>query len=308
MKRNLKVATGRIEHEIICKDEKIKCIIEKWMRSVGGDFENFVDLLELVGVKTPVKLSDLNEEKCCFKCVTSHKNEYLIFLEFNELYDLFSRIGIRDDAKCRIYSVAKHSFYNNDTLDVTLYCKETEKNGVKLQGIYTFDMCTIHLKIDDTHALIIRIDIHDKVQNKKNILRLRNYEEIDEYLLSLDSHLDIDQVYITLVQLFNFSKDCISVYIRYGETLEEMDSKLFGKIRTEKGKLLEYHILEGKEDYSIRIGGKWNYSSDGITIAGSVNDQHLRISIEDIDFNDVNSKLSEIISKVSEKIDKISEF
>ena len=93
MKRNLKVATGKIEHEVVCEDQKIKYIIEKWTRSVGGDFENFGDILELVGVKTPVKLSDLNEKKCCFKCVTSLKNECLIFLEFKELYDLFSRIG-----------------------------------------------------------------------------------------------------------------------------------------------------------------------------------------------------------------------
>ena len=67
---------------IFCDDTEIqlKQFITDWMENEYWKFENFVDFLKLAGVKTPVKLSELNKKDNSFKCVTNDNKEFRIVL------------------------------------------------------------------------------------------------------------------------------------------------------------------------------------------------------------------------------------
>ena len=56
-----------LDNEIICDTEELKESIVKWIRIKGWQFEHFANLLKLMGVETPVKCSEWNEEIQSFK-------------------------------------------------------------------------------------------------------------------------------------------------------------------------------------------------------------------------------------------------
>ena len=90
---------------IFCDDTEfeLKKLITNWMENEYWEFTNFSDFLNLAGVKTPVKLSELDKKSNSFKCVTNDNKEFRIVLVFNDWVDFCSELRIIDGEKISYY-------------------------------------------------------------------------------------------------------------------------------------------------------------------------------------------------------------
>lgn len=301
--------------EVKCDTPALRQLITEWTRNEYWEFENFADFLELVGVKTPVKLSQLDEEKHSFKCVTELNTEIGIELLIGDHHDFCSRIFITKGEKETCY-VTNTNYNKGETVPkATLLYRKIKKSGKELFSGYSEFSCDHTLKFGDSHMLTIYIDEpkpNKYNQNKSEVLVLRNSENIENYLLGLDESLSVDAVYEKLMEFLNFSNENISncecIGISYTEIIGE-EKHVRAKISKAEGKMQEYAILENKETFHVFKDGNWNYLSDrGIKISYLEETKQYVFSIIGTDEESIITvNPSEIMNHVKEKISKLQQ-
>ena len=126
------VATSEAEtqhsnNEIACDTAELKEVITKWTQNESWEFENFADFIKLVGVKTPVKLSEWDVESHSFKCVTALDEEIRISLFFGNMMER-SEIHITDGGETRNY-FTNTNIGKKRVPRVTLYGRRVKKAG-----------------------------------------------------------------------------------------------------------------------------------------------------------------------------------
>lgn len=304
--------TRHSKNEIACDTAELKELITKWTRNEGWEFENFADFIELVGVKTPVKLSEWDEESKSFKCVTALNTEIRISLFFGDWIDFCSEIRITDGDETKCYITNSNSKKGKSVPKVTLQRRNIKRCGKELNSYYCEYFCHRMLKLDDTHVLKVEIDEPDKYEKKSEIFVLRNCEYIEEYLLGLDNSLVVVEVYEKIMELLNFSSEDISkcgkILISYIETVDK-EERVRGKVFLTEGKMQEYAILENGETFHVFEDGSWRYLSDsGIRIVYLEELKHHSFSITGAEESIVNANPSEIMSRVKEKISELWKF
>lgn len=253
---------------VICDTAELKDLITKWTQNEGWKFGDFATFVELTGVKTPIKLSEWNEEKHSFKCRTALNTEVTLSICFGDWIDFCSELWVTDGEETRRYITNSNHEKGKTIPKVTLQGRTITRNGKELSSYYCEYFCHRTLKLDETYTLKIEIDEPHKFDEKSEIFVLRNCANIEEYLLGLDNSLNVAQVYDKLIELLGFSKEDISnsekVLITYVETVDE-EERTRSKILINKGKMQEYAIIEDGETFHVFKNGNWEYwSNNGI--------------------------------------------
>lgn len=303
--------TNYTKHKVACDTAELKELITKWTQNEGWKFENFADFIELVGVKTPVKLSELNKETNTFKCFTALNTEAMVSLRFGDGWEYCSEIYVTEGDEIRRYITNYNSEKGKSVPSVTLQGRVVKRNGKELSSFYSEYFCHRILKIDDIHTLDIEIYEPGKSNEKSDIFVLRNCGDVENYLLGLDNLLVVPQVYDTLMKLLNFSEEDISnsekILISYEES-NDKEKRVLSKIFLTKGNMQEYAILENGETFHVFRDGSWRYSSGGIRIFYLEKKKHHVFSITGTEENITKANPSEIMSRVKKKISELWKF
>lgn len=253
---------------IICDTAELKNLITKWTQNEGWKFGDFATFVELTGVKTPIKLSEWDEENHSFKCITALNTEVTMSIRFGDWIDFCSELWVTEGEETRRYQTNGNYEKGKTIPKVTLLGRTITRNGKELSSYYCKYFCHRILKLDETHTLKIEIDEPCKYDEKSEIFVLRNCANIEEYLLGLDNSLNVAQVYDKLIELLGFSKEDIlnseKILITYLETVYK-EERTRSKILINKGKMQEYAIIENGETFHVFKDGNWEYLSNNGT-------------------------------------------
>lgn len=301
-----------LKNEITCDTTELKKLITEWSQNEGWEFEDFVNFLELVDVKTPAKLSELDRKNNSFKCVTALDEEIHISLLFGDWFDNCSEIHVTDEKETRVYTTNSKIEGENSVPLVSLQGRNIKRSGKELISYYCEYFCHRTLKLDSTHLLKIEIAEPYKYTEKSEIFVLRNCEDIEEYLLGLEGSLVVADVYEKIMGFLNFSSkdisECESILISYIETVEK-EEHVLGKIMLSKGKMQEYAIFENGETFHVFKSGNWRYLSiSGISIIYHEDLKRYDLSIKGSKDTITTANPREIMNRIEEKFSKLWEF
>lgn len=297
---------------VVCDTAELKNLITKWTQNEGWKFGDFVTFVELTGVKTPIKLSEWDEEKHSFKCITALNTEVTMSIRFGDRIDFCSELWVTDGEETRRYITNRNCEKGKTIPKVTLKGRTITRDGKELSSYYCEYSCHRTLKLDETHTLKIEIDEPCNYDEKSEIFVLRNCANIEEYLLGLDNSLNIAQVYEKLIGLLSFSKEDISnsekILITYVE-IGDKEEKTRSKILINKGKMQEYEVIEDGETFHVLKNGEWKYlSDDGIWMVYLAEKKHYVFSITGSENQIMTTSPAEILSRVKLKISELWKF
>lgn len=304
-------STDKSKHQVTCDTSTIRDLITEWINNEGWRFENFADFVNLIGLQTPVKLSNLDQENHSFQCCDALNKEVLLSLKFGDFLDYSPEIRITSGEETKIYVPNTH-FSGEETIPaVTLEGRIITRDGKKLISYYSQYFCQRTLYLDATHILTVEIDEPDKCNEKSKILVLRNCADVENYLLGLNGPIVSSQVYDTVMQLLGFSEDDITksrkILISYVEKVDYKEIVL-SKIFITDGKMQEYAVLDDGEVFHLFSDGCWDFHSECISIHYSQKNKQYIFSITGLEENIANTKINEVILRVNKKISELWKF
>lgn len=309
--KEIDVGTQNLNNRITCDTDELRDVITDWTKNEGWEFENFADFLELIGVKTPVNLSEYDKKNHSFKCITALNTENHISLYFGDCFNYYSEIRITEGEETRHY-ITNTNFKSRNTIpEVSLQSRKIKRNGKILESDYCY-FCDRTLIIDATHVLKVEIDEPNKHDEKSEIFVLRNCTDIEEYLIGLDNSLIVADVYKKVMELLCFSDEdisrCDKISFSYVETIDK-EPRVRSKILLIKGELQEYAILEKGETYHVFKNGSWKYLSDsGISIIHLEDLKPNVFSITGSEESIITVNPYEILKRVKAKISELQKF
>lgn len=305
-------ASAKAKNEMLCDTLELKELITKWTQNGGWKFEDFATFVELIGVKTPIKLSNWNEKKYSFKCVTALNTEVTIHIRFGDWIEFCPELWVTEGEETRRYITNSNSEQGKTVPKVTLQGRTITRNGKELNSYYCTYFCHRTLKLDDTHILKVEINEPNGGSfNNPDAVVLKNCQQIEEYLLSLDNSLVVSQVYDRVMELLGFSNEDISnsekILFSYIETVEE-EERIRSGISLVKGEVQEYAVLEDGETFHVSKDGSWKYLSNNTSIVYLKKQNHYVFSITGDDSSIINANPAETMLHVKEKISKLMDF
>lgn len=237
-KKNKNIQGGTIQSKRLITDSpKLDVLISEWMQNEGWEFENFADFLELIGLKTPVTLKNLDVKNNSFECVTSYSITYNIKLRFGDGFDWCSEIYLTKGPQELCYSINSNIDNGQSVPRVTLERRNITGTDRKLLCYYSEYFCHRVLAFANDLILKIEIDEPKKHTDKSEIIVLRNMDAVETYLMTLENPIDVQQVYETLVNLLELSEEelnhCEKILISYYQVVNSYES--FGRIELKNG-------------------------------------------------------------------------
>lgn len=304
-----KLETQDLNSKISCDTQELKDFVTSWTKNIGLNFESFAKILELVGIKTPVKLRNYDEKNKSFNCVTDLNKEVHISLIFGCFPDDCPEIRITEGEETKRYYA--DISYKEKLPKVKFYGRTIKKDGKELTTYYYESFFDRILKLDNSH--ILKVDISKSSYNDDNseLSLLTNQIEIDNYLLGLDNSLVADEVYEKIIDFMNFSDEDISkciILISYEETVNETE-QVRSRILLSNGKMKEYAILENGNTYHVFDNGNWKFiSKKGVKITYTENTKKLVFFADGSEEDIVSLNTREIFSHVKAKISVLFKF
>lgn len=171
----------------------------------------------------------MDEEGRLFKCTTALGTEVYISLFFGDWMDYVSEICVTSGEETKRYMTNSNSKTEKRVPKATLEGRTIKRCGKEVASYYCEFFCHRTVKLDDTHILKVELDEPNKHEKKSEISVLRNYEDVEEYLLGLDTSLDVDEVYGNMMKFLNFSVagDRNSIIDTYpGEIMDQVSMKI----------------------------------------------------------------------------------
>lgn len=305
-----KVSTKE-ENKIFCDTLELKKWITDWTKNEGWEFKDFVTFVELIGVKTPIKLSDWNKEEDSFKCITALNTEVTIHIVFGDWMDLCSELWVTEGEETRKYFINRNYRQGKYKPNPILWERSITRNCIELRSFYCLYFCNRTLKLDDTHVLKVEINEPVEESSSTNAKVLRNYQEVEDYLLDLDNSLVMTQVYDRVMELLGFSDEDISnsekILFSYIEIVGE-EERTISKIFKVNGKIKEYAVHEDGETFQVSKNGSWMYQENATTIMYIKELDEYVFSVTGTESRIINADPIETMNCVKEKISKLMDY
>ena len=290
-------------NKVSCDSKELKDRIEIWLKRVALQFEDFATLLEQVGVKSPVELSDWNEEEKSFKCLTSLKTEITIWLTVGGLLQSCSGIRLAEGETIREYMVITDWEGLEFVYKMVPICVVIKRNGKELYSHYDISSCESVLTLDETHKLIFEMHMLNKgrtyVANKSH--------QIEGYLLGLDNSLVASQIYDKMMELMEYISENEYLSIGYFETIDG-EEHLLSKVVVKNGEVQMYAVREGKETFYVFRDGEWRYLSEDGTKIVHMAEGNYTLSITGAKERIIGTNLSETMKRAETKINELLKF
>lgn len=303
--------TSRKQNEILCDTFEIQEHLNTWTRDVGWSFKDFATFVELIGIKTPIKLSNWNKYLKSFKCTSALGTEFTISLNLENPSDTFATLMVSNEKERRFYEVYNNSGSPSEENipELTSYGRTIKKNDKELDSFYSSCFCTSSLPIDSTHRLYVEIDVPYRIRLLyPNNLKLKNYNLVEDYLLTLDTSLIMDEVFAKVMKLLEFTPkdlaDTHRIIFSYVETVGEKKRDR-SKIFMENGVIKEYAVLENRETFRVLSDGNWSYLLDNLRIDYHKDKDNYTLSVTEVESNIVNINPAKLMRRVKERISEL---
>ena len=204
------VATCPTRIHISYEDDRIYTLITNWTQNEGWKFDNFADFLELIGLKTPVILKNLNPKTNSFECICANDTMVEIKLRFGDGFDYCSEIHLIKGNQELCYSINTNMIEETTIPKVTLEYRVITTLTKKLSCFYSKYFCNRTLTLSNNYVLKVEINEPEKTNNNGEILVLRNSDEIEACLLNLENPVNVQRLYNIIIQLLGFTDEDIN--------------------------------------------------------------------------------------------------
>lgn len=309
-KEPLTLITG---NAVICDSKEIQKEITNWIGVEKWSFIDFAAFIELIGIKTPVRIS-CESGNTTFKCITATNNKVLISLVSGDWIDSPSKIVVTEGQETRWYRINKNVKKGKTIPKVTLSCRIIEKGGKTLISDYSEFSCNRELKIDDNHTLKVEInEPYGGMFDKFDAAVLRNFKKVEDYLISLDNKVAILQVYEKIISLLNFSAlellNSNKILVSYIETNEDKEI-IRSEILVKNDEVQEYAVSENGETFHRSKDGSWKYLFDkgGIEIIFLESKKKYFFSMEGSEASIKRLNMTKLLKRIKQKMCELNKF
>ena len=101
-----------LRRKVICETTRLKEVITNWLAVSGWKFKDFSKFLELIGLKTPIRLSGLEENKnresstYYFHCITADKANIKMAIRHPNIFKDHSQILITEKNNTKEFGIS----------------------------------------------------------------------------------------------------------------------------------------------------------------------------------------------------------
>ena len=292
---------------VICDSEELKTLITNWMENEGWTFENFADFIELVGVSSPVKLTNLNKKDNSFRCISAENKEFIISIRFGSFFDYDSEIHVTYGEYTKIYNINQNFSKGNTRPSVSLLGKAIKKKDKELISSYFSHYISNRLTIANKYILNVSIDNNSIDFENFSSFAPQNCDLIENYLITLNGYMVASVVCKKIINLLGFPFNDISKCDKISVSLSEKTGTgtiVRSKVVFSFGVLQEYATTENNETFEVSKNGYWRFYSDTISIEAPLKSKRT-IYITDSEDEPYTGNLQETISHVTAKIDSL---
>lgn len=251
----------KMRGDILCETSELKKLITDWLKNEGWRFKDFATFVELVGIKTPAWMSNLDGDNLSFKCTMADRTKVTITLRFGSIMDEHPEIWVTEAEETRCY-YRNGNFIKDAFPKVTLYSRIITKDGKKLNSYYCEFFCDRELEIDATHKLKVKIaEPNGGESGNYNAAVLRSRKQVEEYLFGLDNSLVLSEVYDRVMEILGFSDEdvsnCREISFSYIETTNTGKEQVRSQIHKKQGQMQDYGVFEDEETFSVSMDCNW---------------------------------------------------
>jgi len=305
---------------ITCENSEFGERLYSWLESEKLSILYIAKVLEMVGIKLPAQLSNwgsFGTSSYIFTCsdVNSVKTDIVLHNSWDENPP---EIRILEKTGNTIYQLNRYEENGNIEPKLTLLTKRvttvTSRDNKELSGEYENNFFHTELVIDG-YELSIRIqgDDFQKDGKKYQIYEERNGKLFEEYLMTLDSSLDIFDVYENLVKIFELSEKEVSQYNFFSIELKKrgkITAKVISKITFEKGKRTYITAFEEGQIFAVSKDNSWKYEfEDKINIVGDKDFQYYSADKVKAQYYDMQIIIRPLIeAKISELMEVVDVY
>lgn len=207
-----------LRRKVICDTSALKEVITQWLETEGWKFENFVDFAELIGLKTPIRLSCLKEESFrenggkvySFKGVTVRNVKVQIKIYFPNFRINYPQILIKKGEKIRKFAICPNQ--GNDLPKVIFEESIIKRFGKELTLTYFhwgWHYFNSILTFNGTNQYLeIKIYEPKKQEEKFQKLIQEKWKDLEEYMIGLEQwNLIVSEVYRKVCGFFSKDMD-----------------------------------------------------------------------------------------------------
>lgn len=244
---------------IICEDEKMELFIRNWCESCDCEYEDFTKVLEFTGIKATNPALLHMSENGTILCAAENGKEVEIVELLKRTYEHSASIWIKEGGSIKKYSVREPIAFCGKLPEVVLSGTKLEKDGKWLDGSFFYSQYYVKVLLEKgTYELQIELNVHKGESSKEEKAR---YEKLQNYCLSLNSSINVTQVYDAIIELMQMNEDDIKesrkILISFKKLIPK--EQVLGKILKFYGKVEECTVMEQGGTYSIFANGNWSY-------------------------------------------------
>lgn len=198
--RNFLGIRGNRQQSLITCTSEIKKEVTGAMIMSRWKFNDFATFLELMGIKPPVELCNMQKNR--FQCISSEGKVAWISFFYPD-----TQIKLEEKEQIRIFAINQGGARRKPEVFLIERC--TREADKILHSHYYYNLLTARtLYIDKQSSL--KVDIYVKDLGRKEYfetLLMQNFEKLEDYLITLDNSLKVEKVYEEVIKRINMTKD-----------------------------------------------------------------------------------------------------
>ena len=213
---------------LTCDTKELIKLVKDWLNNEGFKFYDFITILNLVGISTPVKLRNLHD-KNVFECEDKYGQTFTITLRFGDWIDNCSEIVIKSEKETLVYIVYQDPPKN---IKIRLDQRGLETEDKEVWSFYGEYFVWRKLNLGGGKNLEIHIDVPDKYNRDQDEARkksMQNYLDLEQFLIDLPEDFSLKAVVEEYMTILAYSdeeiKKCKEIYFYYYR--EERGKKVF---------------------------------------------------------------------------------
>lgn len=288
--KKLPPITGNLrKYEVVCTSVNLRDMIIHWLSRTGNQWEDFGEMLEFMGIKTPVALYELDSEKKTFKCLSFLADSiYQLRLvnKFENSWQRYEQIWVKKQNANEKYNVIPRiATLPKNFRKIYLYSKEKRNSSDNVVDDFCYSKNSLSVKLNLTDGSVLDIRIleptlsGEKTVHNSKLLNPTLPAKIEKYLYELDGFLDVKEVYSKLISLIGFTREETNhserICVYRWKSIDDCQIPI-GAYCKSRGKLFEYAIQEDNgEAFYVSAEGSWGYSNNEKVISYTVNNKHI---------------------------------
>ena len=301
------VLPGRIGYD----STELRELIIRWVENEGWKLSTFLNILERMGVKGNLHLSNLDKDNFSFTCVAGKEEPVQITLRFGDAFDFCSEIWITKGEETKRYELWSRSDAHGKAI-IQEKGRFLQRDGKRLESFYCEFFCHRSLYFGDTKILRVEINEPQGSEDEKKVLR--NAEAIEDYLISLEKPVSAQKVYQEVIKLLGFSEEdiraCDKIIVAYRDVVttdkDKKEEETRSLVYLKNGEMQEYGILENGETYLVCRNGNWRYISDTVKIYFTAETKNCNVVMENAGTDQVkHMQLAQLMEQVEMRISEL---